>query len=662
VTKYLTKFNGSIKGRQATQIIKLLEKKKNIGEIRSIDTFSQELNNLIRELTGTLLQPLLKLYIPKQGDIIDSAQFNFMLDRVQDDLIASFEEANNINDVQQAHHALVRDIILKNIYTSLSELESRISLYEILNKNTHGFSQAIFSTFREATGESTVRENSTTGLFIDPRLQEVILPVENSNIDLVGERLTLPVKQKTNYSIVNVEQIFDESCPQSNNIIETNDNAIASIIDNQDGTYWQQSIILSTAVPYIKSKLEFDLGIPKDINSIEIESISEHDIILEAIHYLNTSNVYVAIPIVEQSIKSFVSVQIPQTQTRKILLTFRNINYDTMYSSSTNNLTEVSTQARSNSILDPVISSANVKTVAGITPFNPGLISGYKFNIGFDNIRIGTVQYGSRGIYVSKPLQLEGNGQLGLRTTEKRPIVDFNTNQFSYSSTTYDSVDTNVYLSSLEYWVYKKSTKNKHTPLDVFPILPLGVSRIHHERLLLTQKSDIHKTSNDIGKLIFYSTMTDSNICIYCNGVILPNIDNDALATVGWKQTNVNTAANRTPNNSSPMSMNIQIVGQLPNDIYTASYTPVTSTTMSVPNPPYGEFLSETGLQVVDMIGDLSIRCNRGQLITIDSQDDSSQYFLIVIQRQNSSATLYTSVLENYTLLGSEKSLTRFED
>ena len=129
MSQYLEKFKGTIGTKQSNQILKLLNKKREEGRIRTMEEFSTQLNDLIAELQSTKLQPSLTLYQGDENAPIDSQQFNFMLDRVEDDLTAAFEEANNIDTVQQSHEALIRDMQLKNLRAGIAELESKITRF-----------------------------------------------------------------------------------------------------------------------------------------------------------------------------------------------------------------------------------------------------------------------------------------------------------------------------------------------------------------------------------------------------------------------------------------------------------------------------------------------------------------------------------------------------
>src|SRR5574343_1147486 len=137
--QYLNKFKDKIGSRQTNQIIKLLNKQRDSGKIKTIDEFSKRLEDLMRELTSTNLKPSLSLFEAQEDDFIDSETYNFMLERVEDDLEAGFEEANNIAEVQNSHEAIVRDVLFKKIRAGIAELESKISLYEFINKDKRGF-------------------------------------------------------------------------------------------------------------------------------------------------------------------------------------------------------------------------------------------------------------------------------------------------------------------------------------------------------------------------------------------------------------------------------------------------------------------------------------------------------------------------------------------
>ena len=141
--QYLDKFKDVIGKRQTQQIINLLNQRRNTGQIRTIEEFSKQLEDLVRSLTETNLKPSLSLFLAKETELTDSESVNFMLERVEDDLIAAFEESDNIDEVQKSHEAIIRDVIFKNLKAAVGELDSKIRIFEFLNKDNRGFDSAI---------------------------------------------------------------------------------------------------------------------------------------------------------------------------------------------------------------------------------------------------------------------------------------------------------------------------------------------------------------------------------------------------------------------------------------------------------------------------------------------------------------------------------------
>ena len=68
-SKYLKKFDSVIGSRQTDQILKLLSKKKQSGEIRTVDEFVTKLDTLVRELAENELSPSTKLYEAKDDEM-----------------------------------------------------------------------------------------------------------------------------------------------------------------------------------------------------------------------------------------------------------------------------------------------------------------------------------------------------------------------------------------------------------------------------------------------------------------------------------------------------------------------------------------------------------------------------------------------------------------
>ena len=701
--QYLDQFRGVIGQRQTEQILKLLNKKKNTGQIRSVKEFTEQLKQLMQELTATILQPSLKLFMGKENDFISSETYNFMLDRVQDDLEAAFEEANKIDEVQKSHEAIIRDVVLKNLRAGVSELESKITLYEFLNKDLRGFDTAIFSTFKELKEGRTQRTAGLTRiLFVDPRTSAVVSSSEDATVELIGERLVLPEETILAHSVKSIRQIFDADTPQSELIVEPPGSDINNILDETIGTYWVQSLLFQERKSSVKVKLEFNFGVSQEINFIDIQPAIKNNIILEAVHYIDGNNVVVDLGLPEYTITAHTGIRIRKIATKRLILTFRNEHASQVqfeYDETSEHLVRqaleepnegyVANIQKVSNDLDKLISSANIKEIIGITSSEAQSFSGYEFLTGFDNINIGLATYKSRGIYLSAPLELDDMGELGLKTIESRPYMSATGSTIQFTNETYDNDTDNeltfsgndatagrFFYGSIEYWVIRQELGDNNVLLrtTIFPILPLGTQRIHQERLILAEKSSSSLLRNDIGQTMFFTNTTtnEGNLKVYCNGILMDDNSDDTEAVDGWKHYPANPPTgphgdieDRQPNNGSPMRFRIQIVDPLPGNIYTVSYNPLVSNTCAVPNT-LSEYSNANGLKIVDMVGDLSARLESSKIIVIDRPGEElaikkTRVYLMILLRQNTAETSLTPAVEEYTLVAGKKDKTKFE-
>lgn len=697
MAQYLDKFAGTIGKRQAQQILNLLNKQRNTGQIRSVKEFTTKLEDLMRELTSTELQPSLRMWAGEQAEDIDSESYNFMLDRVQDDLEAAFEEAGNIDEVQRSHEAIIRDVILKNLRAGVAELESKVDLFEFLNKDTRGFDSAIFSTFRESKEERTQRQGSVAQvLFRDPReLSELVPTSQDATVELVGERLVLAVNDNSQHTISDVRQVFDSESPQSELLVEPPGSNLRNMIDNTRGTYWVQSLLFSEKKHFVKVKLEFKLGSIKEINYIEIEPASKFGFILEAVHYVDGNNVVTDLEVPEREIGSDAAIKFKKVATDRVILTFRNENARYTEFEHNQNAQPLFSQALDepplgvqptpesiSKELDEAIGSEKIKAVVGVQSVSKDRFGGWEFVTGVDNVRIGIAEHEERSIYASAPLSVEGIGEVGVKAMEVRPYIEQSSGATKFTDVTYDLHQQSVveddstlavgeqsktwFQGSIEYWILKLDLTDTGAlaRTSTFPVLPLDVERVYHERLVLNDKSDTSLTENDLGWTMFFTNRTDGDVKVYRNGILLEDTTpgvGDPDPTDGW--VDVTTTADKTPNNGAPMRFRIKIVDRLPGDIFTVSYTPVLSSTHHIPKT-LSQFDQIGGLNVVDLVGDLSARANPGQIVGLSDQVEgtTANAYLVIILRQNTAEPTLTPAVEEYTLVAGRKDPTKFEE
>jgi hypothetical protein len=674
---YLSKFDELIGKTQIQQIVSLLTKQRNAGQIQTLGEFTARFEKLIREITSNTLTPMTRIFQATQGTITSAEQWNFTLDRVQDDLTAAFTEADNIASIQEAHRAVIQDNILKNLRASINELETKISVYEFFHRDTRGFSEAVFSTFREITGERTTRGNPYQLQFWDPRRLTLISSGYDAMIDPIGERLVSSFERQIYHRFQAVQQLFSNEALPSMKIVSPPGVKLNNIIDGQKGTYWSQSVLVKTSLAEIKTQLELSFNTIKEVNFLEIEPMALHPIILDEIQYLDTTGNYITLLSPNLTIEGPVSLVIPKISTRVFLLTFRNQNHtDQQFQSKTTDPLFQQWQAETSegyiASLDNVadewatnIINPTNKSILGVTPLEATSNQYYEFAIGLDNIRAGVTTYDDISCYISEPLTVSCPTHIGLKTIESRPYLE--NNLLYHTAETYNHLvgDTKFFVCSIEHWLVRQDldTNDHLVNVQYLPIAPLETSRINHERLILSSKSDSTDLYNNVGSLMFYTSLTEGDITVYRNGQVYPYVPNINLAD-GW--TSVTTIADTTPNNSDPMTFKIQLAGNLPNDIFTVSYNPIVSTTVGVPLN-LGTVDAIGGLQVVDLAGDLSARVVEGQVVILDKlgaalDAEQTRVFLMTILRRNTSNNFLTAAVEEFLLVGGNKDSQRIEN
>ncbi len=667
MASYIEKFNSTIRKKQTEQILKLLNRQRATGQIRTVEEFTTKLDSLVRELTQLNITPTLKLHEAEKKDLTSSETFNFMLERVEDDLITGFGEAYNIDQVQRAHEAVVRDVILKNLKHGIAELESKVDLYEFLQNDSNGFTSSIFSTFRESRDERTARSTSrqAAALFTDPRTNSSTLAgSEDANIDLVGERLTLGFSTKDLFSPRNVTQLFDNETATSVEAVTRPGTLLRNMVDGRKGTYWVQSVLVKSGRTRLVTKLEFDLPGTKTFNFVELEPANVYAFKLTNIFYYDTSNVLRTLVSPDLNIVGTTSYIFPTITTSKVILEFEctTSKISNFQIDRENHLIWQALDSPDQTInglasgFQGIQIPLSVAKAAGFPVIGTRSFSGKTFEIGFDNVRFGKGSYSSKSIYVSKPLETYDPLQVGLKTLEKRPSAESLFTSPEMTSTTYDVGDDDSFFhGSIEYWVIKRDfdTAGNIVATYKIPILPTGVSRVHHERLVLTERSSSGTFLRDVGTLMFFADPDVSSIKVYRNGSILLSTD--------WED--VTTEEDRTPNSGDRMKFKIRIKSLLAGDIFTVSYTPVVSSTISLPEVL--EEYSTTGISIVDLAGNLAARSVNENLLVLNKGPTSnrvvkSYIYLCIMLRNNTSDSSLTPAVEEYTLVVGEKNLEKF--
>jgi hypothetical protein len=670
---YLDRFRSALPAIQGRQLLKILTAKRDSGEIRTLDEFKQKLQDLTSELLSDRLKPTLKLFEAVGGEDISSEQYNFMLERIEDDLEAIFTEADNLDEIIAAHHNLISRVALKSLRLGVNQLESRISLYEFIQRNQRGIDDALNSTFRESESISLSRKDQVASLlYVDPRTLESIST--DSSIDPVGERLVLGADNIDYASIREARWSSGSNSIKSELDVSFPNSDINNIIDGQDNTYWLVPILLSSpkrgGVPL---ELYLDLGMSRDVNFLEIEPASPYPMRLVSVEYLDNNGVRQSTQIEEAQISGPGRINFSRVSTQHIILRFSQEHYKEIQFRKKRGESNfhkavlgessqsIDIESISDDLQDVLSSDFVINDVLAVPSDTQQQKKFFEYILGFDNVRTGLSNYSSLSSFVSKPKTVSDLGLVALRTVESRPVQPLGVSSLAVESYSYPArsgtEDAKFYHASTEHWAGIQSfdTRGALVSTDIVPILPLGASRVYHERLVLTHKTDTGFTSNNAGKLIFFTEADSEDVKVYKDSVEL-------IFSTDWDfvSSGDSTAlTNTVPGGGTRMSRGIKIISEPSSlDIFTVSYTPKTSSTRILPS-------NTEVLDVVDMTGDQSIRMLNENELAIDGvrksfELSSAKVYLVTIMRRNSAHLYSTPALEEFMLMTGSRGAGKF--
>jgi hypothetical protein len=637
---YLEKFKSTISQAQLNKLLQVLDTQKKQGSFTSVAQFKAKIDATMRTLFEKRISPLLNIFLAIPGLTIDSETYNFMLDRIQDDLEIAFQEAVNVDEILAGHQGLVQDVILRNLKHAVADLENRVEIHEALVSSSYGFHDALVSNFSGALNNRLSRTTANAGLFFDPRTGENLDASMDAAVDQIGKSLTL-AKKITGYIPINaVRQVFDGEAIAGEVDVTLPSLKLQNMLDATKGTFWGAVYLFEENVPTeVITKLEFDFGGAQAVNFLEIEPALISPVLLTKLSFSLNNSTINDVDLEETIGNNRVRIYFNKTTADKATLTFENTNYS----------------RQQYGVENPSLSIANVVSVSvseqlGLVqetvPFN---FVGRQFQIGFDNVRVGLAEHYDTGLFISSPLALPNPATiLGLTSSELRPTAS-NADLFNidYADETYDLASTTMCWASIEYWVLRNVFNDRGSLIasDVFPILPLSTEGVNHERLLLTHRYGTDAGNNDAGKLMFYTTIADGDIRVYRNGIEI--VYNNM--TEGWVEEPRLT--NLTVSSGTPMTFGIRLTAPLAGAIYTVSYTPIISNTKFT-SIPTG---SESHQTLVDLVGDLTARSYSEQLVLSSDVKNgdaiaATDLYLMVLLRRNTLDASVSPVVKKFML------------
>jgi hypothetical protein len=671
-SSYLDKFQRSLPSVQGKQILRLLIEKKNSGEIKTLDEFKDNLKQLTTELLAQQLKPTLKLWFAIAGQDISSEQYNDMLQKIGNDLEAGFAEANNVEELIEAHHQLINNVSLKMIRYGLNKLEEQVSLYEFLQSDTHGFDSSLYDTFRSSENMSASRSDaSATQLYTDPHEGDTLSVDYDCVVDAIGERLMMGYEEQSYIVPKAAKHLTGASSIRSELDVSFANSNINNIIDGKTNTYWATSILLaatrSTGAPV---EIQIDLPASQDVNFVEIEPVSYYPMRLSAVKYYDANQILQTASLPDKLLYGPARINFNRITTGSLILTFSQENCDEVqfrkrpaevnfYKAILSGNASKPNMADVKSTLEAVTTSSFLLNEV----FNPGptydeQAKYFEYVVGFDNIRVGFSKFLDRSIYVSKKKTVFDPGVISLRTEEWRPLQSSSSNTITLTEHQYPARstlwDNTFHHGIVEYWLLIQSFTAGGTLIatDYVPVLPLGATRIYHERMIFTQRSTSSYLNYNSGSLIHYTANNEGDVFLYKNGVLLSYGEDWSFDTSsGVNQTN--------PDGTTRMKRGLKLLSEPGTlDIYTVSYTPTLSNTMVIPN-------NTDLLGVVSLTDGSHIRVGKDNIVLFEQVRDAfvvhhADVSLIVLMRRNSANMNVGPVLEEYMVVTGSRLVNKY--
>lgn len=674
--RYLDKFRSTVPTTQGNNILKILQKKREDGEFRTVDELKDKLKELTTELLETKIRPTFSLWKAVGREDISSETFNDMISHLEYDFTTIFGEIDNLYEILDVHSTLIKDVALQQIERGINRLEAEVSMYEFLNRTYHGFDSGLYETFRDVSGSTTTRsDNISKFVFNDKRTEKVIGPEYNCKIDPKGERLILGSSSGGYIQARSAVHLASSNSLRSEVEASFKDSSISNIIDGQKQTYWAIPILLSyTPQNGVSSEIEIELYSSQDVNFIEIEPASPYPLVLEEISWINSSRQEETIDIDEVLVnKECVRVDFDRISTDRLILKFRQENYEEIQflSNSTSSLFGDAVLGKKYLPVDlqsldefwkSFSSSFIVDDVLGIQKKTTIPVRYYQYVVALDNVRVGYSNYNSVGIYVSNRKEVSELRNIGLKVDEVRPIQTRDSSSTSVVSFSYpdssSTEDDKLHHGCVEYWTTVDFLDGQGLSLKTHtvPVFPLDATRVFHEKMKFTKKIGATSLLNDAGELMFYTDDSSTDVVVYRNGVELIYGDDWSFVSSG----STSGLTNETAGNGRRMKRGIQISARTNAlDNYTVSYSPFVGTTISH-NPSSTELL-----KVVDLTGDLSIRMLSNNLLCVDPPRVSSLcrkavVYLTIIMNRNSHNSSLTPAVEEFFLAIGSKNLDKF--
>lgn len=462
----------SIFETQKEIIREILEQKKNTGEIKSQAELERELTSLLAGLKPA--EPLVTIR-PQEGQT-NADMHNLTFEELNYDINTAFAQTNKVDETITKHQRLNQSL-LNNIQLRIRQVQDELVKHE--RTGSSNVSQQLhLETFKDSNGF----ENDST-FYIDNGQQFSI--DFRAKLDLQREVIKLPTISAQNALIgsggVRLGRIKIGKQLGSDLIRLSNPaNSVDKAIDTDDLSFWSESILVDTPIEVSMGDdyydvdhgavvaLEITFDYLTQLNEIGFNVFGEYPLDVVGVRYYTTDNIAEtgvnlihdgqATPSMKSRIvKQSTSYQFEDVYAKRLIIVLRQRHYikSDFIASSRNQRDmelwfkrEVSDEDTDLGDLDfkPTyqnkIESSNswwqfrkatgrLRTITDINELiaelnqdQPQIVTKYEYNYGLYNLDLRKNEYQDVGIYVSKPIAVNGNIRtFMLETDEEHPVI-----------------------------------------------------------------------------------------------------------------------------------------------------------------------------------------------------------------------------------------------
>ena len=633
--KYLETWKSGMPAIQGAQVGQILTAMQEEGLIRTEEEYRNAINRISAMIRGTDPIPTVKLFYAVLNEYADSESYNWMIERLRDDLSTGFGESELIGEVLEAHQKVYEEFTLAKLRSLIETIREEVNLHVLLRQNSEGFSNLQYNTFAQNSKSTTTKSSLLEQLFFD-RSSKKMLDDDPAIIDAINESLELnPTKGQ--FQFVEVQEV-DTDTTLTDYTYELPNNDISNMIDGTNQTYYTKVFFMEDIVTGgAQVKFFLDPGKLSPINYVEVQPVADYPFQVSNIEYTDKEGNLQDVELQEsgilnQDIFRPIVYHFKKVDARYVYVTLNQPHY-TMLNFHGSSLMEATpaedfygTNLESEMVQDAVRSVIDDEPFLQNFPeeFDDELLL-YQYVIGFDNIVAGEIAYEELGIFVSEVFSVARCRRIGLDA---------------------DEVDTNETLTgrraSFEYWIYKQdyNADGGIIATTALPILSLSDIRVF-ERLELLET--IGATRPNTGTTRFQghygagAPTGDEEIKVYSNGVELTYLTDWEFEDLGIL------------NNINYTRIKLTAVTD---EVYTVEYTPV----------QFHPGNTERGYQRFQpnayYKGDNNLIFTHGD-IGSEEVEESDVYLIVIMKRNNIDDNTQSPKLNEYSLLVASQDPTR---